>query len=451
MNNELIYTCDLKGGLGNQLFQICTTISLAKQNNGRFVFTNAISEGWRHKLYFNSLLNNIKDHVVESIPDLCVFEETSFNYTKPPDGISMRLNGYFQSYKYIDIDTIVEALGINVTQNDNVVGVHFRRGDYTALQDIHPVLPLSYYINAINNIKSKTNEVLTFMCIGEVDCVHIINELKNHFVWDTFIHVPPHSSDVEHFMLLLECQHHIIANSTFSWWGEYLSNGIKKTNNIVCYPSLWFGNTNDTSDLFPNTWTCVSIYTAYYINLKHRVDRNNEIQEELLKINLSARRINGIYTPDLGALGCTMSHIQVLQTFINSNEPYAVILEDDITFSVNPIPLIHKFMRDIPEWDVLFLAANPLAWCDENGYKRVQTSLTASAYVINKQYAKLLLTVFKKSMKLLKEKPYKPEYTCDTLWCLLQPIDKWYALYPLPGKQRESYSDTEKRVTNYGV
>jgi hypothetical protein len=55
-----------------------------------------------------------------------------------------------------------------------------------------------------------------------------------------------------------QCDHNIIANSTFSWWGAFLN---KNTNKIVIRPDKWFGPANsniDTKDLFPQDWICIN-------------------------------------------------------------------------------------------------------------------------------------------------------------------------------------------------
>ena len=55
-------------------------------------------------------------------------------------------------------------------------------------------------------------------------------------------------------VLMSCCEHNIIANSSFSWWGAYFNDNPEK---IVCYPSVWFGpklQNKKTEDMFPKDW-----------------------------------------------------------------------------------------------------------------------------------------------------------------------------------------------------
>ena len=62
--------------------------------------------------------------------------------------------------------------------------------------------------------------------------------------------------DWKQMLLMSNCSHNILANSTFSWWGAYLNT---KTDQIVIYPKKWVGFTIITDDLFPKNWLMVNM------------------------------------------------------------------------------------------------------------------------------------------------------------------------------------------------
>ena len=73
-----------------------------------------------------------------------------------------------------------------------------------------------------------------------------------------FIKADDKAVDWQQLLLMSCCQHNIIANSTFSWWGAYFN---ENKNKIVCYPDVWFGSKlahNDTKDLFLDSWDKIS-------------------------------------------------------------------------------------------------------------------------------------------------------------------------------------------------
>jgi hypothetical protein len=88
--------------------------------------------------------------------------------------------------------------------------------------------------------------------------------------------------------------------------------------------------------------------------------------------------------------------------------------------------------------------------------RKVLDGQTASGFLITREFAPKLIQCLAESTKLLddwhqKTGEKKHEYCNDIYWKKLQPVSNWYALYPKTGLQRESYSDNEYKVTNYGV
>jgi glycosyl transferase family 25 len=192
----------------------------------------------------------------------------------------------------------------------------------------------------------------------------------------------------------------------------------------------------------------------YYINLEHRKDRRNEIEGELVKLNwLSlSTRIEANYKPTNGALGCLLSHISALQTFLHDPRGlrHALILEDDCMFEHDPRPNIELFFKEhgSHNWDVLMLASNTQS---EKKYKPYATKIldawAASAYAITREFALKLLHHWEQTVPVFRN----PEKCCDVSWKELQPQSRWYCLKPKPAIQRPSFSDIEMRNVNYGV
>ena len=116
------------------------------------------------------------------------------------------------------------------------------------------------YIDSTN----KVCEVLDYniLIFGECDDDKVINgrirDFKHHFPNVNFIKCNYDIPDWEQMLLMSLCDHNIIANSSFSWWGAYFNKNPEK---IVCYPSQWFGPTlrNDVSDLFPDGWNRINV------------------------------------------------------------------------------------------------------------------------------------------------------------------------------------------------
>ena len=281
-----MFTCHLQGGLGNQLFQIFTTIAYAIQQSQPFFFLNNYQLGNGAKgstiryTYWETFLDSLKIFLKNEHINMLTIREHSFNYEKLPDNHNLKnimLYGYYQSHLYFDNykNSIFKLIKIEAKKNiikqtanndfKNTVSVHFRLGDYKRYPDFHPIIPVSYYSNALQyllyettNITCITN-VLYFCEDGDLNEVtEMINELKRVYPELVFERAEPLLFDWEQLLLMSLCKYNVIANSTFSWWGAYLNENIGKK---ICYPSIWFGPKagHNTNDLFPKDWTKISI------------------------------------------------------------------------------------------------------------------------------------------------------------------------------------------------
>lgn len=273
-------TCHLQGGLGNQLFQIFTTISYALHLNTSFFFFNQTKLTNNRHTYWNTFLSNLKPFVKDTstTPLLSFINEQSFKYNDLINDIKLKivnstamLVGYFQSYKYFDNyrNKIYCLIKLEEKQNIirnkfkcdidfyNTISLHIRLGDYKTLKDHYILLDEKYYNNAISYILQTNNpkQVIYFYEKQDKENVDfIINILKYNFPHLVFEECYSELNDYEELLLMSLCKYNIIANSTFSWWAAYFNQCHSKT---VCYPSKWFGPkliSNNTEDLFPSDW-----------------------------------------------------------------------------------------------------------------------------------------------------------------------------------------------------
>ena len=286
-----IITCELMGGLGNQLFQIFNVISYSLKNNVNYILPDKIlnkpNKTIRHT-YWNNFLKNLKIDNTNNM-NFNVHKEEKFNYKNIPllkkkssiiqkhhKNSSLKFIVYYQSYKYfeefkndifniIKINELKKSIKIKCDylfeeQPNIYISLHFRIGDYVLYPNNHPLLDLSYYKNCINHIIKKTNfdkfKILYFCEEKDNNLVMgKINELKDNFKNLTFIKVDDKYQDWEQMLIMSLCKHNIIANSSFSWWGAYLNTN---NDNIICYPSNWFGSNlkhNIIDDLIPPNFT----------------------------------------------------------------------------------------------------------------------------------------------------------------------------------------------------
>ncbi len=133
----------------------------------------------------------------------------------------------------------------------NAVSLHVRRGDYAnnlRTKATHGVCPLDYYEAAIRYIAERVEAPHYFVFSDDMEWVraNLRIQLPCSYV--------DHNQGAESYndmRLMSLCKHHIIANSSFSWWGAWLNPCDDK---VVVAPKNWFANSNDTKDLLPFGW-----------------------------------------------------------------------------------------------------------------------------------------------------------------------------------------------------
>lgn len=272
--------CQLMGGLGNQLFQIFATISYAIRSNNEFIFPNVYKLGSKRHTYWDTFLTNLKPFTSDSISPTKMIKQEGFNYqdlnVNEMKNNHICIHGYFQSWKFFqdNYDYIYNLLEIKkqselvaqkagLIDHATTISLHFRLGDYKAIQHLHPIMPYEYYRESIHLINGKCNvENIVYFCEDEdfAQVVHTVSKLMMDFPRLTFARAHSDLEDWEQMLLMSCCAHNVIANSSFSWWAAYFN---PNPNKMVCYPSRWFGaqrcnpatrDFHDTSDLCPETW-----------------------------------------------------------------------------------------------------------------------------------------------------------------------------------------------------
>jgi glycosyl transferase family 25 len=200
--------------------------------------------------------------------------------------------------------------------------------------------------------------------------------------------------------------------------------------------------------------TCLKdITNIFYINLEHRVDRKHHVESQLDSIGLKGTRFNAIKMEN-GAIGCSMSHLKLLQLALKSELDHILIVEDDILFLDPELfkTQINAFLKDLKSWDVILFAGNnmpPYQKVDDTCVK-VSQCQTTTGYLVNGHYIEKLLNNVKMGLtNLIKEPQNHAKYAIDKYWFSLQTTDNWFLITPLTVVQREDYSDIEKKVINY--
>lgn len=197
-----------------------------------------------------------------------------------------------------------------------------------------------------------------------------------------------------------------------------------------------------------------SIKHIFYINLDHRTDRKSHVETQLAKIGLQGfQRFNAIKMEN-GAIGCSMSHLKLLQQALKSGLDHILIVEDDIEFLDPELfrTQLARFFKEQSLWDVVLFAGNNMPPYEKVGDTCVKVTRcqTTTGYLVNGHYIEKLMNNVKMGLtNLLRDPTNHTQFAIDKHWFALQEKDNWFLITPLTVVQREDYSDIEKRVINY--
>jgi hypothetical protein len=246
------------GGLGNQLFITMATYIHSLDMNTTYSISKETNEGMTVPTVRESYNSTMFAHCPkQNIISQTMFREPMFNYTALPRLSKLNLMGYYQSAKYFNhrrqqvvdfcftyFDKIKEYV---IPKKINTVSIHVRRTDYLHLS-AHPVQTMNYYKKAIEYLNSKTDADLLYIIFSDdikwCRQQPLFNQLPNVQFHSPIDILSPEENTMVDLYNMARCQHHIIANSSFSWWGAYLGDHPDK---ITIAPSLWFNGRPSSS------------------------------------------------------------------------------------------------------------------------------------------------------------------------------------------------------------
>lgn len=285
---------NLKGGLGNQMFQYAAGLAHSKKLNTthkivtkHFDYNNPLIKETAREFelnYFNVHYNSAYDIEVKQIKEpyglfskivnlinfyLQVHSFISFPIQLDKNTNNLYLDGHYQSedyflayedlirkeftlkkdFKTTDFNNIKNQIS---ESKDSSISIHIRRGDYVSNKNAnrrHGTLGLRYYENAWNYIVKKTNNQHVFFFSDDIDWA----EKNFSFIRAKKTFVSKYNFNAaQEITLMSYCAHNIIANSSFSWWGAWLNTHKAK---IVIAPSKWLRNGDGKNKrIVPTSW-----------------------------------------------------------------------------------------------------------------------------------------------------------------------------------------------------
>lgn len=283
----------IRGGLGNQLFEWAAGTALSEHLQTSYALDLEVY-GRNKSRDFELREMGLPIEVasssdIETLKKQCFYRQPHYHYDESFCDLSDNtyLRGYFCSERYflsaghIVKNKIWNALSslhlsddqiqaLSAIENKLSVSLHVRRGDYVSnngYNDFFGTCDMPYYRDAIETVASNldTSEFVLFVFSDDLNWCRKKFTFKNNFI---FVDVNAEQPGFFDLLFMARCQHNIIANSTFSWWGAWLNRNHEKT---VVAPKRWFkvnyrektkgawiaDPSYSLQDLFPKDWTLV--------------------------------------------------------------------------------------------------------------------------------------------------------------------------------------------------
>lgn len=194
---------------------------------------------------------------------------------------------------------------------------------------------------------------------------------------------------------------------------------------------------------------------VFHINLDRRVDRNDNIINELNKYGIISNRISAIdgsvaEIPDYwnnskGSYGCLISHLNIIRHAKDMKYDNILILEDDVVFNEDINLIFESYFNEVPnDWDILYFSGNHNEHCgytvDKISEKVIKCKMTYSthSYCINSKFYDTLISTLENSNKPI-----------DVTYSDMQKNYNFYSFYPGLTSQRNDYSDIEESNVDY--
>lgn len=258
------------GRLGNSMFQIAAAIGYAKRYGYQWAADSGSGVGEPYSSIHRVFPNLPKAEAYggmryqEHPSQFCKihnqhYDQCHFNYHQIPDmGPNVSLQGFFQSWRYFEnaVDEVKAAFPLtDYPEMRDYVSIHVRRGDYVQHAGSFPPVDEHFVNEAIKMLMAEEPVKIKFMVFS--DDIAWCRGAWGNF-GDSFF-FSEGRGDLEDLSRMASCSHHIIANSTFSWWASYLG---KNPDRIIISPSHkrgnWFGMEagvkQDCVDLIPPNW-----------------------------------------------------------------------------------------------------------------------------------------------------------------------------------------------------